>query len=73
MRALINRPKLLLADEPTGALDQASAAELGRLLRELNREEGVTLVVVTHSRELARQMGRVFELQGGTLAEVASC
>lgn len=73
VRALINRPQLLLADEPTGALDPRSARDLAQLLGELNREEGVTLVVVTHSRELARDMGRVFELRDGTLAEVASC
>lgn len=67
VRALINQPQLLLADEPTGSLDQASAAGLADLLVELNREEGVTLVVVTHSRELARRMGRTLELRGGKL------
>jgi ABC-type lipoprotein export system ATPase subunit len=66
-RALVNQPRLLLADEPTGALDQASASELGRLLAELNREEGVALIVVTHSMELAAGMGRVFRLSGGRL------
>ncbi len=67
VRALINRPQLLLADEPTGSLDQTSAQELGQLLLELNREEGVTLIVVTHSRELAGRMGRVLELKDGRL------
>jgi ABC-type lipoprotein export system ATPase subunit len=67
VRALINSPKLLLADEPTGSLDRASAANLGRLLVELNRDEGVTLIVVTHSLELAGQMGRVLELRDGRL------
>jgi lipoprotein-releasing system ATP-binding protein len=67
VRALINRPKLLLADEPTGALDRASAQELGRLLIELNREEGVTLIMVTHALDLAHQMGRVYELRDGNL------
>ncbi len=67
VRALINQPKLLLADEPTGALDQRSARDLGALLRDLNHEEGVTLVVVTHSMELAREMGRLFELRDGRL------
>src|SRR5512147_431906 len=47
VRALINQPQLLLADEPTGSLDQSSARELGQLLLDLNREEGVTLIVVT--------------------------
>jgi lipoprotein-releasing system ATP-binding protein len=67
-RALINRPQLLLADEPTGALDRTNAAALGTLLQELNREEHVTLIVVTHSMELARAMGRVLELRDGKLA-----
>jgi ABC-type lipoprotein export system ATPase subunit len=67
VRALINQPQLLLADEPTGALDHASATALGQLLVELNREEGVTLIVVTHALELAKRMGRVFELTEGKL------
>ena len=67
VRALINRPKLLLADEPTGSLDHVSALKLTRLLLELNREEGVTLIVVTHALDLARQMGRVLELKEGRL------
>jgi len=67
VRALINQPALLLADEPTGALDRASATALGQLLVELNREDGVTLIVVTHALDLARQMGRVMELKDGTL------
>jgi lipoprotein-releasing system ATP-binding protein len=67
VRALINRPQLLLADEPTGALDRASAESLGRLLVELNREEGVTLIVVTHALDLARCLGRAFELRDGAL------
>ena len=71
VRSLINRPKLLLADEPTGALDQASAGNLAKLLTELNREEQVTLVVVTHSLELARTLDKVFELRDQTLALVS--
>jgi lipoprotein-releasing system ATP-binding protein len=67
VRALINGPELLLADEPTGALDQASAEELMELLVRLNREEGVALVVVTHALALAGRLGRVFELRGGEL------
>lgn len=70
VRALINRPKLLLADEPTGSLDHHSAAELARLLLELNREEQATLIVVTHARDLARQMGWVLELKDGRLNPV---
>ncbi len=70
VRALINQPKLLLADEPTGALDRASAQSLGQLLAGLNREEGVTLVVVTHAADLARQMQRALELRDGALVAV---
>ena len=69
VRALINEPKLLLADEPTGALDHASADELAKLITELNREENVTLIVVTHALDLARQMQRVFEIQNGQLVQ----
>jgi lipoprotein-releasing system ATP-binding protein len=69
VRALINQPQLLLADEPTGALDQASATALGQLLVELNREEGVTLIIATHALDLARRMGRVRELLDGRLVQ----
>jgi len=68
-RALINRPALLLADEPTGSLDRASAQSLAQLLVDLNREEGVALIVVTHAEALAARMGRVLELRDGTLRE----
>lgn len=66
-RALINEPPLLLADEPTGSLDRATAEELGDLLCGLNRDEGVTLVVVTHSPELASRMARIGEIREGAL------
>jgi len=67
VRALLNEPKLLLADEPTGALDRASADNLTNLLVELNEEEGVALVVITHAPELAARMGRTLRLQDGIL------
>jgi lipoprotein-releasing system ATP-binding protein len=67
VRALVNRPRLLLADEPTGSLDRAGAESLADLLADLNREEGVALVVVTHSAGLAGRMGRVLELRDGRL------
>lgn len=69
VRALINQPQLLLADEPTGALDRASSEQLAQLLLELNREEGVTLIVVTHALDLAHKMGRVMELKDGLLTQ----
>jgi len=67
VRALLLRPALLLADEPTGSLDHAGAVALADLLVALNRDEGVTLVVVTHSRELAERMGRRMVLEDGEL------
>ncbi len=69
-RALINEPKLLLADEPTGALDRDSAARLIDLLVELNTKHGVTLIMVTHALDLSRRMKRVLELRDGQLVTV---
>ena len=67
VRALINEPKLLLADEPTGALDRVAGDKLGELLVELNREEGVALLVSTHAVSLAKRMSRMFEIRDGAL------
>jgi lipoprotein-releasing system ATP-binding protein len=67
VRALILEPRLLLADEPTGSLDRRSAAEVADLLVELNAAQGCTLLLVTHSLELARRMDRVLEMQDGAL------
>lgn len=69
VRALINGPKLLLADEPTGSLDEDGSENIAELLAELNRSEGVTLIVVTHSAKLAEYMGRVLELSNGVLRD----
>lgn len=69
-RALINEPKILLADEPTGSVDSETADGIGDLLTEINREYGVTLVVVTHSKRLAERMGQVLYLDHGKLREV---
>jgi len=66
-RALINEPKLVLADEPTGALDRISGDNLADLFVEINREEGVALLVSTHSMSLAARMSRAYELCDGTL------
>ncbi len=67
VRALINSPKLLLADEPTGSLDKDASENIADLLIELNRSEQVTLIVVTHSLKLAGRMGQVMELNNGLL------
>jgi ABC-type lipoprotein export system ATPase subunit len=71
VRALINHPALLLADEPTGSLDRENSLRLAELLGELNREEGVTLVMATHAEHLAAQMGGVLTLRDGTLHQRA--
>jgi lipoprotein-releasing system ATP-binding protein len=68
VRALVNAPALLLADEPTGSLDEETAREVSRLLVEVNREEGTSLVVVTHSPALAALMDRRLVLRAGVLA-----
>jgi lipoprotein-releasing system ATP-binding protein len=69
VRALINRPKLVLADEPTGSLDRESSENLGRLMIEMNKEEKTTLITVTHSIDFARLMEKVLMLQDGILKE----
>ncbi|MCH8219374.1 MAG: ABC transporter ATP-binding protein [Planctomycetes bacterium] len=66
-RALINQPRLLLADEPTGSLDQETAERIGGLLLEMHQSESVTLVVVTHSVSLAGQVGQTYCLERGRL------
>ena len=67
VRALINKPKLLLADEPTGSLDAANADKLAILLAELNLEQKVAMVIVTHSMELALKMDKIYQLREGKL------
>lgn len=69
VRALINRPKILLADEPTGSLDHANSISLVQLLAELNQKESITLIMVTHSQEMASQMSKIYQLIDGNLTE----
>lgn len=68
VRALINNPSLILADEPTGSLDAENSLQLTDLLLDLNREENVTMIVVTHSSEIASKMGRSIEIRNGGLS-----
>lgn len=69
VRALINQPGLLLADEPTGALDEENAGKLSDLLLEIHKEQGTALIMVTHSSELAAKMDRRLILRNGQLEE----
>ncbi|HZT82762.1 MAG TPA: ABC transporter ATP-binding protein [Gemmataceae bacterium] len=71
-RALVRRPLLLLADEPTGNLDRRTAAAVGQLLLDLHRQEQTVLIVVTHSAELARGFPRQVEMVDGTLVAAGS-
>src|SRR5262245_54171716 len=72
-RALVNRPALVLGDEPTGAVDSQTSDELIALMRRLNREEGVTFLVVTHDLDLAAQTDRVVRLADGRIASDSLC
>jgi putative ABC transport system ATP-binding protein len=68
-RSLVHNPALLLADEPTGALDTRTGTEIMSIFRQLNREQGRTIIVVTHDPEIGRQMDRVIGLRDGHLAD----
>jgi lipoprotein-releasing system ATP-binding protein len=70
-RALVMSPRLLLADEPTGNLDEETGAQLVGLLRRLNREKVITVVIVTHSPRIAAACDRVLRLEAGRLAAPA--
>jgi putative ABC transport system ATP-binding protein len=66
-RSLINRPQILLADEPTGNLDSGRSHEISAVLQELNQREGLTVILVTHNTELAKTAHRIVELRDGVL------
>jgi lipoprotein-releasing system ATP-binding protein len=68
-RAVVLRPRLVLADEPTGNLDPQTAEEIHQLFHRLNRQLGITLVIATHNESLMRSMGRALRLRSGKLAE----
>lgn len=67
VRALIHQPNLILADEPTGSLDKKSADQLGDLLVNINEKQGVSVIVVTHSMDLAKKMKKIYQLEEGKL------
>ena len=68
-RAFVNRPRVLFADEPTGNLDGATGEKIVGLLEQLNREDGTTIVLVTHDQQLARRLGRSIRLADGAVIE----
>lgn len=67
VRALVNKPEIILADEPTGSLDQESAEQIGNLLSKINADQKVSLVLVTHSMDLANKMNVIYKLNNGKL------
>lgn len=69
-RALVAEPEILLADEPTGNLDAHTGEEIMQLLRSLNEEEGLTIIMVTHDDEIARQSQRIVRLTEGRIQEL---
>ena len=69
-RAMVNRPEILLADEPTGNLDTKRSVEIVTVLKELNVATGLTVVMVTHNPELARYAGRIFEMRDGRIDRI---
>ena len=68
-RSLVNSPEILLADEPTGNLDSTRSAEIVRILKELSRDAGLTVIMVSHNLELAGQADRQFEMRDGGISE----
>lgn len=71
-RAMVNRPDVLLADEPTGNLDTKRSVEIVQVLKDLNRGAGLTIVMVTHNQELARQAGRMIEMRDGRIGQIST-
>jgi putative ABC transport system ATP-binding protein len=67
-RAMINKPRILLADEPTGNLDSKRSNEIADILFDLNHNEGITIILVTHNPQLAAKAGRIIELNDGKIS-----
>ena len=69
-RALITRPRIVLADEPTGALDSKTSVEIMELLQQLNREDGMTIIVVTHESGVANATNKIIHIKDGIIGAV---
>lgn len=69
-RALITRPQIILADEPTGALDSKTSVEVMQLLKDLNRNEGITIVVVTHESGVANETNKIIHIKDGIISSI---
>ena len=69
-RALITKPEIILADEPTGALDSKTSVEVMQLLKQLNKEEGITIIVVTHESGVANETNKIIHIKDGVIGEI---
>ena len=69
-RALISKPQIILADEPTGALDSKTSIEVMNILKELHRDEGLTIIVVTHESGVANQTDKIIHIKDGIIREI---
>lgn len=69
-RALITRPRIILADEPTGALDSKTSVEVMGLLKQLNKEDGITIIVVTHEGGVANETDKIIHIKDGIIGEI---
>jgi putative ABC transport system ATP-binding protein len=68
-RALINDPQVIFADEPTGNLDTVTGAAIEAMLFRLNKEQGITLIIVTHDQDLAKRCDRIIEIRDGKIVK----